>query len=83
MRTFLALVILISVFGTPAGTDWESEQLADVLPTAPPNVAANAKIYAWKADGARVLIRDGDGSYTCFARGIYLLRLRKTPTSVL
>jgi hypothetical protein len=41
-------------------------------------VTYNAKIYAWEGT-KRVLVRDGDGPYTCFASGSNSLRLGKPP----
>ena len=58
--------------------DWKSEQIADVLRAAPPSVTYNAKIYAWHGT-KRVLVRGGDGPYTCVASGSYSLRLGKPP----
>lgn len=58
--------------------DWKSEQIADALRAAPPSVTYNAKIYAWEGT-KRVLVRDGDGPYTCVASGSNSLRLGKPP----
>lgn len=58
--------------------DWKSDQIADALRAAPPNVTYNAKIHAWEGT-KRVLVRDGDGPYTCVASGSYSLRLGKPP----
>ena len=59
--------------------DWQAEQIADALRAAPPSVTQNAKIYAWKENGERVLVRNGDGPYTCVASGSYSLRVGKPP----
>jgi hypothetical protein len=59
--------------------DWQAEQIADALRAAPPSVTQNAKIYAWKENGERVLVRNGDGPYTCVASGSYSLRVSKPP----
>ena len=59
--------------------DWKSEQIADALRAAPASVTQNAKIYAWKGNGERVLVRSGDGPYTCVASGSYSLRVGKPP----
>ena len=53
---------------------WPEEQIADALRAAPPNVTEDATIYAFKADGERVLVRSGTGSYTCVASGYWPTR---------
>lgn len=58
---------------------WAEAQIADALTAAPAVVTHDAKIFAWKEDGSRILVRDGDGPYTCVASGSYSLRLGKPP----
>lgn len=59
--------------------DWKTRQIADALRTAPPSVTKDAAIYAWTEAGERVLVRQGEGYYTCVASGSYSLRVGKPP----
>lgn len=72
---FLTLGLVPSI----SRADWKTEQIADALRAAPPSVTKDAKIYAWKEDGKLVLVRDGNGPYTCVASGSYSLRVGKPP----
>jgi len=58
---------------------WPEEQIADALRAAPPNVTSDARIYAFKANGERALVRNGTGPYTCVASGSNSLRVGKPP----
>lgn len=77
MLTGSVLLAALLPWATHAA-DWKSDQIADVLRAAPPSVTYKAKIYAWEGT-KRVLVRDGDGPYTCVASGSYSLRLGKPP----
>lgn len=59
--------------------DWIHAQIADALQAAPAVVSYDARIFAWTNDGRRVLVRDGQGPYTCVASGSYSLRLGQPP----
>jgi hypothetical protein len=48
---------------------WKAEQIADALTAAPPSVTRDAKIYAWTPESEMILVRDGNGPYTCVASG--------------
>ena len=79
MRILLGVLLLTTLSLGTARADWEADQIADALQAAPPSVTHNAKIFAWRPDGTRVLVRDGDGPYTCIASGSKSLRLGKPP----
>ena len=72
----LALTVPLSCSGA---ADWEQAQIADALRAGPPTVTHQAKIYAWRPYGQLVLVRDGEGSYTCVASGSAALRFAKPP----
>jgi hypothetical protein len=72
----LALTAPLSCSGAAA---WEQAQIADALRAAPPTVTHQAKIYAWHPYGQLVLVRDGEGPYTCVASGSASLRFGKPP----
>jgi len=83
---FSALVVTLTLLScsdgsAPAGDgldpDWVEAQIADALTAAPPVVTLDARIFAWREDGTRVLVREGDGPYTCVASGSYSLRLQQ------
>jgi len=59
--------------------EWQAKQIADALRAAPPGVTKSASIYAWTEEGERVLVRQGEGPYTCVASGSYSLRVGKPP----
>jgi hypothetical protein len=44
-------------------------------------VTDHAKLYAWRPSGQLVLVRDGNGPYTCVASGSASLRFGKPPLS--
>jgi len=84
MNTKLAIAAVFVVFGSPAtvfadqsSPEWVQAQIEDALQAAPPTVTAEAKIYAFEENGERVLVRDGDGPYTCVASGSNSLRVGK------
>lgn len=56
---------------------WRASQIEDALRAAPAVVTHDARVFAWRDDGSRVLVREGDGPYTCVASGSYSLRLGK------
>ncbi len=71
-------ITLVLPFQTSAEDQaWMKEQLADALQAAPPVVTDTAKIYAWNEDAERILIRDGEGPFVCFASGLASTRLGK------
>ena len=72
------MAILLAACSTATDSvdpEWRAAQITDALRAAPAVVTHQAKIYAWQDDGVRVLVRDGDGPYTCVASGSYSLRL--------
>ncbi len=56
--------------------DWKDAQIKDALRAAPSTVTDDAPIYAWNATNL-VLVRAGNGPYTCVASGSWSLRLGK------
>lgn len=75
-----ALLVLAghaTVFAGQDSPEWVQAQIADALRAAPPTITAGARIYAFKEDGERVLVRDGDGPYTCVASGSNSFRVGK------
>jgi hypothetical protein len=84
MNSKLVIVAAFALFGNPAtvsaeqnSPQWVQTQIKDALRAAPPTVTANARIYAFEENGERVLVRDGDGPYTCVASGSNSLRVGK------
>jgi len=84
MYTKLLIIVLFLVFGSPItvfadqdSPEWVQAQIEDALRAAPPTVTQNAKIFAFTDDGERVLVRDGNGPYTCVASGSNSLRVGK------
>jgi hypothetical protein len=75
------VLLLTAPLSCSASADWEAAQIADALRAAPPTVTHQAKIYAWQPSGQLVLVRDGDGPYTCVASGSAALRFGKSPLS--
>lgn len=77
----LTLVVACSDGPTPSVRDldpvWVEAHIAEALTAAPSVVTRDARIFAWREDGSRVLIREGDGPYTCVASGSYSLRLQQ------
>jgi hypothetical protein len=67
-----------ALFADQNSPEWVQTQIKDALRAAPPTVTADAKIYAFKENGERVLVRDGDGPYTCVASGSNSLSCRET-----
>ena len=65
----------VTVIADQDSPEWVQSQIADVLRAAPLTVTQNAKIYAFHDNGERVLVRDGDGPYTCVASGSNSLRV--------
>jgi hypothetical protein len=76
VRRVLAVALFALVGGAQARADWKADQLADALKAAPPVVTRTAKIYGWEGT-KRVLLRDGEGPYTCVASGAWSLRVGK------
>jgi hypothetical protein len=76
-----SVLLLTAPLSCSAAAGWQAEQIADALRAAPPPVTSNATIYAWQPSGQRVLVRDGDGPYTCVASGSASLRFGKSPLS--
>ncbi len=84
MKTKLIITAAFVVFGGTAtiaadqnSPEWVQTQIEDALRAAPPTVTANARIYAFQENGERVLVRDGDGPYTCVASGSNSFRVGK------
>ncbi len=84
MYAKLLIIALFLVFGGPMtvfadqdSPEWVQAQIEDALQAAPPTVTQNARIYAFTDDGERVLVRDGNGPYTCVASGSNSLRVGK------
>lgn len=84
MNSRFVIAAVFVVFGGPAtvfadqnSPQWVQTQIKDALRAAPPTVTENARIYAFEENGERVLIRDGDGPYTCVASGSNSLRVGK------
>lgn len=84
MNSRLVIAALLVVFGGPAAVyaeqnspQWLQAQIKDALRAAPPTVTTNARIYAFEENGERVLVREGDGPYTCVASGSNSLRVGK------
>ena len=84
MYAKLLIIALFLVFGGPItvfadqdSPEWVQAQIEDALQAAPPTVTQNARIYAFTDDGERVLVRDGNGPYTCVASGSNSLRVGK------
>ncbi len=81
MDTKLVITAVFVVFGSSAtvfgqnSPEWIQAQIEDALRAAPPIITAEAKIYAFEENGERVLVRDGDGPYTCVASGSNSLRV--------
>ena len=80
----LITVVLLIAFNGSATTfadenssEWVEAQIADALTAAPAAVTATAKIYAFNESGDQILVRDGDGPYTCVASGSNSLRVGK------
>jgi hypothetical protein len=67
----------VTVFADQDSPEWVKAQIEDALRAAPPTATRNAKIYAFTDDGERVLVRDGNGPYTCVASGSNSLRVGK------
>jgi len=78
-RIVTGMLVLAAPLSCSVFANWQEEQVADALRAAPPNVAQNAKIYAWQPYGQMVLVRDGNGPYTCVASGSSALRFGKPP----
>jgi hypothetical protein len=84
MNTKLVIIALFLISGSPMtvfadqdSPEWVQAQIADALRAAPPTVTENAKLYAFTDNGERVLVRDGNGPYTCVASGSNSLRVGK------
>ena len=85
MYTKLFIIALFLAFGGPMtayadqdSPEWVQAQIEDALRAAPPTVTQDARIYAFTDDGERVLVRDGNGPYTCVASGSNSLRVGKS-----
>lgn len=83
---FPALLVLLTLVACSDGSTssvrdldsaWVEAQIADALTAAPSVVTHDASIFAWREDGSRVLVREGEGPYTCVASGSYSLRLQQ------
>jgi hypothetical protein len=84
MLTKIVITTVFVVFGGPAtvvadlnSPGWAQAQIEDALRAAPPIVTEGAKIYAFEENGERVLVRNGDGPYTCVASGSSSIRVGK------
>jgi hypothetical protein len=84
MKKKVVIAAVCVLFGCPGvlfadqnSPEWVQTQIKDALQAAPPTVTADAKIYAFNENGERVLVRDGDGPYTCVASGSNSLRVGK------
>ena len=76
-RMLAGMLALTAPLSCSGAADWEQAQIADALRAAPPTVTHTAKIYAWQPYGQLVLLRDGEGPYTCVASGSSSLRFAK------
>lgn len=78
-RVLIRMLVLTAPLSCSVSADWPDEQIADALRAAPPTVTHQAQIYAWTPYGQLVLVRGGDGPYTCVASGSSSLRFGKPP----
>jgi hypothetical protein len=78
-RLLIGTLMLTAPLSCSGATAWQEAQIADALRAAPPSITHTARIYAWQPYGHLVLVRDGEGPYTCVASGSASLRFAKLP----
>ena len=78
-RVLTGMLVLTVPLACSASADWRAAQIADTLRAAPISVTHTARLYAWHPSGHLVLVRDGEGPYTCVASGSASLRFTKPP----
>jgi hypothetical protein len=80
-RVLTGMLVLTAPLSCSGAADWQAAQIADALRAAPASVTHTARIYAWQPYGQLVLVRDGEGPYTCVTSGSASLRFAKPPLS--